>query len=243
MTALTAKLLKVRRRRSPWTQRLDRVADVLVERHGLPKLGNYRDPVREIFYILLSARTTDAQYRATFARLMDAFPTLEALAVADVRSIRRCILAGGLATKRALQIRRAAKALIVRLGTNPGRTLKSMPSEDCFRAIVELPGMGPKSAFCVMMYSLDRDVFPVDVNVQRIAERMGAIRRDRTHPQAQQLLARIVPDGRARELHIAMVVHGRTICLPVRPRCDECPIRSHCRTGRRIAQDSAADAA
>lgn len=232
----TARLLGKRpRRTSPWTATLSLVADRLVEAYGVPDLGNFRDPVKEIFYILLSAKTTDAQYRATHRNLWTTFPKLSDLANAPVRDIRACIRAGGLAGKRAPQIRKTARALIAAGGTRPAKFLRSLEEQSAFDFVSGLPGMGPKSALCVLMYSLNVDAFPVDVNVQRIAERMGTIPAGLKHYRAQRLLSDLVPQGRSKELHIGMVVHGRTICLPRTPRCGSCSLVDLCRRGRKEA--------
>ena len=236
MSALTGELLgcgRTSRRPSVWVKRFAVVADRLVAAHGVPALGNFRDPVREIFYILLSAKTTDNQYRRTFQALTARFPSLSDLATAEVADILSCIASGGLANKKASQIQRTAAALLAAGGQKPGRRLRKMAPAEVFAFLTRLPGVGPKSALCVMMYSLDADVFPVDVNVQRIAARMGAIPRGLKHYQAQQKLPPLVPAGRSRELHIAMVVHGRTTCLPRKPRCASCGIVEFCRYGRR----------
>lgn len=230
MSTLTAKLLRVRRRKSVWTERLRTVADRLRVEYGVPSLGNFRNPVTEVFYILLSARTTDGQYRRTHRALTAAFPKLSDLATAKLPAIRRCIVAGGLGDKRAIHSRAAARALLA-LGKNPARHLRELPVEEAFAVLVALPGVGPKSALCVIMYSLDADAFPVDVNVQRIAARLGAIPHGQTHPQAQRALAAIAPDGVSKALHIGLVVHGRKVCLPLRPKCDRCVLLDLCRYG------------
>lgn len=235
--SLTARLLGIKLQpRSPRRTVLERVSEILVQRHGVPALGNFRNPLKEIFYILLSARTTDAQYRSTFRNLNREFPTLNDLSVAPIRRIRDCITSGGLATKRAAQIRRTAKILLSLDCINPSRYLRSLDSERAYETIVALPGMGPKSAFCVLMYSLDFDTFPVDINVQRIAERIGIIRSGLKHRDAQRVLAPIIPEGRSRELHISMVVHGRKICLPINPKCGECDLRDMCQFRKRIVR-------
>jgi endonuclease III len=233
MSLLTALLLnKSTSRRSVWSVRFEEVANRLVDDHGIQRLGNYRNPIREIFYILLSAKTTDSQYRMTYRRLLNAFPTLSTMANARVRQIQTCIVSGGLANKRASQIKRTAAALLEIGGDNPSKQLRRMSYRELFSFLTNLPGMGPKSAFCVMMYCFDIDVFPVDANVQRIAERMGAIPKGLKHYQAQQKLSPLIPSGRSRELHITMVVHGRTICLPRAPKCSKCCIREMCRQGQ-----------
>ncbi|HEY2911356.1 MAG TPA: hypothetical protein VGI99_13990 [Gemmataceae bacterium] len=230
----TADLLEVQYLgRSPRIDHLAEVSERLVAKYGVPTLGNFRDPVKEIFYILLSAKTTDAQYRATHRKLWTTFPSLSQLGAASIPSIRSCILTGGLAGKRARQIKRTARRLIAAGGENPSQYLKSLEPRASFDFIRSLPGMGPKSALCVLMCSLGIDAFPVDVNVQRIAERLGVLKTGLKHYQAQERLARVVPPGRAKELHIGMVVHGRTICLPRKPKCRSCPLVDLCNRGRK----------
>ncbi len=238
MSSLTVELLGVRQKRrtaSRWPLLFDQVANRLVSEHGLPRLGNYRNPVREIFYIMLSAKTTDAQYRKTYRNLHSRFGNLAAISKAPIRQIRSCIESGGLAAKRAMHIKKAAVQLLKEGGRHPSRTLRAMSYRESFDFITGLPGMGPKSALCVLMYSLDADAFPVDVNVQRISERLGAIPRGLSHVQSQRRLAVLVPDGRSRELHVGMVVHGRKVCLPRKPLCGNCALLDLCQFGRRVA--------
>ncbi len=235
MSQLTVTLVpasKVPRRRTRWPQFFATVADRLVATHGVPSLGNLRDPVREIFYIVLSARTTDGQYRKTYRALRSAFPSLADLSNASVEDVLACISDGGLANKRAEQVPRIAKALLSQLGHDPSRQLRAMSAREAFDFLNALPGMGPKSALCVMMYSLDHDAFPVDVNVQRVASRLGAIPAGLKHWQAQQRLPALVPEGRSKDLHIGLVVHGRSICLPRTPRCESCVLSDLCRCDR-----------
>jgi endonuclease III len=234
MSRLTVELM----RRAPgngrsrrWPRTFALIADRLVAAYGVPALGNFLDPVKEIFYIVLSARTTDAQYRKTHRALRKAFPTLGELATAPVEDIVPCIVGGGLANKRASQVRRLAAELL-KLGGNPGKRLKEMSAQEVYDFLIDLPGMGPKSALCVMMFSLGHDAFPADANVQRVASRLGAIPAGLKHYQAQQRLPALVPDGRSKELHIGLVVHGRTTCLPRKPRCEECLLADLCGFGR-----------
>ena len=233
MSELSCRVLGVKRnRRSKWPARWAAIADRLVADYGVPSLGNFRNPVKEIFYILLSAKTADAQYRRTNRALHIAYPTLEALATAKVKGVRVCIESGGLAATRARHIIVLARALLKAGAPNPSRFLRSLDPEAAFAFLTGLPGVGPKSAFCIMMYSLGMDVFPVDVNVLRIAERLGAIPRGLDHTKAQKALARIAPEGRSKELHIGLVVHGRLVCTPRNPKCGICPLLAQCPTGR-----------
>ena len=240
MSALTVSLLGGGRSRSrlrKWPKRFAEIANRLVAAYGTPTLGNHDDPVREIFYIVLSAKTTDAQYRRTHAALMARFPTLADLSGASVEEIAECIAGGGLANKKAAQLGQMA-AKLLDLGDDPASSLRAMPAASVYSFLTGLPGVGPKSALCIMMCSLSFDVFPVDVNVSRIASRLGAVASGLKHYDYQKLLPPMIPVGRSKELHVGMVVHGRSVCLPKKPRCSSCQLVDLCSLGRhRVRQE------
>lgn len=241
VTKLTAELLRTangRPKRSVWPERLRLATPRLVEHYGRPSLGNYRNPVKEIFYILLSARTTEALYRRAHRELLRCYPSASELSQAREADILRCIEIAGLGRKRASQVVKAAKQLVHSFGNRPESRLKRMGAVDAYEFLNNLPGLGPKSSLCVMMYSLDFDVFPVDINVQRIAERIGIIGRGLKHYQAQNVLPTFVPDGNAQDLHVGLVLHGRRVCLPHRMDCDVCFLSDLCRTGKKTLRRS-----
>jgi endonuclease III len=209
------------------------VADRLVARYGVPSLGNFRDPVEEIFYILLSARTAEIKYLRSHRALRARFPTTADLAAAPVAKIRDCIAEAGLSNKRARQIKKIAVALTRRLGARPSATLRAMSAAEAFSFLVGLPGVAGKSALCVLMYSLGHDVFPVDVHVRRISIRLGLLPEGIEHRRAQALLPVYVPEGRSKELHVGLVVHGREVCQPKRADCEHCFLNDLCPTGKR----------
>lgn len=235
MSCLTLELLRKNvssQRASYWSRRLDAVADLLVAEYGVPTLGNFKDPVKEIFYIVLSAKTSEVQYRRVHRLLIRKYPTLLALSRARPSSVIRCVSECGLANKRGRQVRKIARKLVSNLGTRPSKALKSMEPEEVYRFLTGLPGVGPKSALCIMMYSLGIDVFPVDVHVNRVSARIGAIPRGLKHYQAQGLLPGLVPKGRSKELHVGMLVHGRRVCTPRTPKCRICCASALCKTGK-----------
>jgi len=234
LSNLTIKLLRAKpaNRQAYWRGIFGEVCDRLVAAYGRPTLGNYRDPVREILYIVLSAKTTERLYQRAYRGLKRRYRTLSQLAGADVAGIEECIRGAGLANKRAPQIQKLAQKLIEDFGPNPSRNLRKLEPEMAFRYLVGLPGVGPKSAFCVMTMSLDADVFAVDANVQRVAWRLGALPRDLKHYEAQKRLPSLVPIGRSRDLHVSLVIHGRQACLPRTPRCDGCVLLDLCKFGK-----------
>lgn len=236
MSELTLELLRRKPaipRRRMWRERFTEIADRLVSAYGVPTLGNLDDPVQEIFYIVLSAKTTDSQYRRTHALLMESFSSLTALASAPIVEVVRCIVGGGLSNKKASQVKRIAARLTADLGANPATGLRQMSAREVFDYLTGLPGIGPKSALCVMMCSLNFDVFPVDANVSRIATRIGVVRGGLKHYDYTQVLPAAVPTGRGKELHVGLVVHGRTVCLPRKPLCASCFLSDLCNFGKR----------
>ena len=82
-----------------WGRRMQRITDLLVTEYGTPSLGNFRDPIKEIFYIVLSAKTTETLYRKAHKRLWSRFATLEEIARASVSQIRACVASAGLGKK------------------------------------------------------------------------------------------------------------------------------------------------
>ena len=239
MSSLTVELLegRPRRRRKPrWEARFTEIADRLVAAHGVPALGNRDDPVEEIFYILLAAKTADRHYRRTHTALTARFPTLPDLAGAPLGRIYDCIRGGGFGNAKAGRLKSIAQILLQKFGGAPAAGLRAMSAGEVYSFLTGLPGVGAKSALCVMMWSLNFDVFPVDINVSRIAVRVGAVPPGRKHYHYQKLLPPFIPDGRSRDLHVALVVHGRTICVPIRPRCESCQIRDLCKHGTRTGR-------
>jgi len=222
------------RRSDRWPRVLSEVTDRLVKRYGTPHLGNFEDPAREVFYILLSARTSETLYVRAFQALFAEYPTLASLSRASPRSVLKCVGGAGLGKKRSEQVVEVAKKLVADFGDEADAQLRAMSVTDVYNYLTSLPGVGPKSALCVMMWSLNVDVLPVDVNVQRIAARIGVIPGGLKHYQAQQLLPKFVPEGRSRDLHTVFMVHGRETCVPGVPKCGDCEIADLCRTGRKF---------
>ena len=195
-------------------------------------LGNFRDPVKEIFYIVLFR---PRQPNRITSRHTAADSPIQGLGanrtISFSRSLRMrwsCWI--GIEESRPYQenLRSASR----RFGGQARNALRKMPADVAYAYLCTLPGVGPKSALCVMMYSLGFDVFPVDAHVNRVLSRIGAIRLGAKHYQAQALLPSFIPNGHSKELHVALVLHGRQVCKPQDPLCGVCTIRHLCKTGQ-----------
>jgi endonuclease III len=99
--------------------------------------------------------------------------------------------------------------------------------------LTSLPGVGPKTAACVLAFAMGRPAFPIDTHVHRVAVRLGWIPARTTAERAYRLLTPVVPPDVRYDLHLALIAHGRKICKALRPRCDICVLRARCATGSR----------
>jgi endonuclease III len=194
------------------------------------ELGNMPDPLDEAIYIILSLQTNLTRLRATWASLRASFPKLEDLERATPKRIARALRSGGLQQQKARTIKRLLRQVRTLTGGLSLDQLRLASDEEAERFLLCLPGLSWKSARCVMLYSLGKCTFPVDVNTFRIAKRIGVVPRDAVYRRKSfhDALQDAVPPERRKPLHVNLVVHGQRICLPVKPRCAECAVAQVC---------------
>lgn len=190
---------------------------------------NKHDPFDELLFIILSAQTEYYSYHQTWNALRRQFPTRQALAEARISQIAGAIRAGGLAEKKARQIKGAIQKIIRDTGKISLSFLKNLDNAEVEKYLMTLPGIGVKSARCIMMYSLSRQVFPVDTHVWRVSRRLGlAPPIPKSIPALATQLEELIPHDLRYTLHVNMVSHGRAICTTYWPKCDQCMLNDIC---------------
>jgi len=217
--------------RSSPRDRLKRAADVLDDFYGRPVLTPRLPPVDELVFTVLSQNTADVNTERTFAALREAFPDWSAVRDASVERIEATIALGGLAHTKAPRIKRILEALSGRTGAPDLGELDGMSDEEAQAYLVALPGVGPKTAACVLLFALARPVMPVDTHVHRVARRLGVIDGRVSAEQAHPLLTELAGSddaGQIYAVHVGFVRHGRRICHARRPACAECPLAPMC---------------
>ena len=217
------------------------ITETLVQHFGRPTLGNKKNPFNELLYIILSSRTPPNVYQETYRSLRREFTRADSIAEARPEYVAQTIEQGGLHNKKAHAITTIASELKETYGRVTLAPLKEMEPEEAERFLTSLSGVSTKTARCVLMYALDRPVFPVDVHCRRIAYRLGWTPSDiyLTKRQADELQAGI-PEPLRRDLHIGMVLLGRNYCLSQDPLCRECPIVNLCPTGSSVEEHTTA---
>jgi endonuclease III len=210
------------------------VTRALGDSYGTPGLGNKADPVDELVYIILSRRTREGAYQAAYDALKKRYPVWEELAGAPATEVEQAIRFSGLGHRKAQSLQQALGSLIAHFGRCTLEPTRGWDDARTLAFLCALPEVGLKRAACVMMCSLDRPAFPVDAHVGRVLERLGVFRvlgielAAADHKLKQRLLWNAVPPALRYSLHVNLLVHGRSTCVPRRPRCDSCVIEGAC---------------
>lgn len=177
---------------------------------------------------ILSQNTNDTNRDRAYADLRRAFPTWTDVADAPLLAIERAIRSGGLAPTKAPRIRAVLRALRDRGIALDDRALRRIRHDRLYALLTALPGVGPKTAACVLLFSLDRPYFPVDTHVHRIAIRLGLVPPKATAVRTQELLQAAVDPEEMYALHMNLIRHGRHVCVALRPICSDCVLAPGC---------------
>jgi endonuclease-3 len=213
----------------PDRRRLLAIRDRLRREYGRPVLHPHHAPVDELVLTVLSQNTNDRNRDVAYHRLRERFPSWEAVRRAPVAEVEEAIRPGGLAPTKAVRIVEILDALA---GDDLG-WMAEAPVEQAREHLVALPGVGRKTAACVLLFSFGRHDVPVDTHVYRVGTRLGLFRPKASFEEAHDELLRLTPEGDAYEVHVLLIRHGRRTCNARAPRCAECPLRRMCPEGRR----------
>ncbi len=229
-------------------QILERIDELLEVRYRSGDLGNVPDVLAETVYILLSLNTREAVYQRVYRALRSRYPRWADLASAPACEVEAVLEPGGLHVQRARYLKELLEAVRednLGRGEGPGAEpdadltleyLRSWPDGDVERFLLALPGVGKKTARCVMAYALDRQSFAVDTHVERILSRLGLARSTGTKTD-HDAFQTVVPLKLRKRLHINLIHHGRSVCAGPRPRCRNCVLVSFCSQGREAVSE------
>jgi endonuclease-3 len=198
----------------------DRLRDLHGERHGRP----HGHPIAELVRTVLSQNTNDRNRDVAYERLRERFPTWESVRDAPAEEVIEAIRPGGLAQQKGPRI----QAILRRLGDQPDLDwLAEADRDEAIAYLTALPGVGRKTAACVMIFALGQPEIPVDTHVYRVGGRLGLFRPNASFEEAHDEMLAITDPEDAYELHMNLIAHGRKICRP-RPHCEACGLRRMC---------------
>jgi len=205
-----------------------RAADkILVRVFGNPQWEG-GDAVEALVGCILSQATTDAQSAAAYNALIAKYPTWEKLRAARASDIARVIQSAGLANAKARYIKHALQFIQRARGEINLDFLNDMRAADARKWLMQIHGVGPKTASIVLLFAQKRNVFPVDTHVHRVTQRLGWIPENTSAAQAHKLLEALIPPRRYYAMHINLIRLGREICRAQKPRCEICPLNALC---------------
>lgn len=213
---------------------------LLKARYGSPRLNNKDDPLDELFFILLSQMTTGPSYERVYDRLKAAVPDWSQLLTIDLGTLTALIGDAGLANQKAPRMVAVADQLARDFGEVTLEPLRRMTDPEAEAFLTTLPGVGLKTAKCVLMYSLGRALLPVDTHVARVSRRLMLVGDAPSRLFAATLEAAMPPDCRY-DYHVNALQHGRELCRPLRAKCTECPLRALCPSAGQHQRQSNAD--
>jgi endonuclease III len=203
------------------------IRDRLRAEYGRPELAPHRAPVDELVLTVLSQNTNDRNRDVAYGRLRERFGSWEQVRDAPVDEVEDAIRPGGLAPTKARRI----QLILSALDGDGLAWLETAPVEEGRDYLCALPGVGRKTAACVLLFSYGLPDVPVDTHVFRVGTRLGLFRPGASLEEAHDEMLRFAADD-AYELHVSLIRHGRRTCQARNPRCHECPLLSICPYGR-----------
>ncbi|MGH2486113.1 MAG: endonuclease III domain-containing protein [Ktedonobacterales bacterium] len=214
--------------------KVGRVYALLVEMYGVPPWEPDGDALGGLIATVLSQHTSDTNSTRAYADLVARYPRWEAVRDAPVERVAEAIRMGGLAWTKAQRIqailreltermKRAGMASPLALGM-----LDAMDPEQAQTYLRTFPGVGPKTAACVLLFSLGKAAFPVDTHVWRVTKRLGLIGPRVSAEAAHTILLRLIPADWRHTMHVNLIQHGRERCHARQPECQRCDLRPEC---------------
>ncbi|MGH3288679.1 MAG: endonuclease III domain-containing protein [Streptosporangiaceae bacterium] len=191
--------------------------------------------IDEVVATVLSQHTSDLNSGRAFAQLKAKFLDWHQVLEASAGHVADAIRCGGIADQKARRIQQILAEIREREGRVDLSRLNDLDDGAVENYLASLPGVGPKTAACVLVFSMGRAAFPVDTHVHRIAVRLGWIPPGTNAEQAHRILGPAVPPGIRYDLHLALIEHGRQVCKAQHPRCEACVLRHACPHGREVS--------
>src|ERR1044072_6712399 len=196
--------------------------------YGLPECEPGLDPLDVLIQTILSQSTTNVNSYRAFESLKRRFPTWEQARRARASSIEAAIRSGGLARQKSVRIKNLLNEIFERRGSLDLSFLSTAPLEEAMQFLASFNGVGPKTVACTLLFACNRQVFALETHIFRIARRLGLIPERCSDEEAHRLMTAMIPEGRFYEVHVNLIRHGRKVCRPQNPLCEQCCLIDYC---------------
>jgi endonuclease-3 len=210
-------------------QRATIVLRILRQEFTLPKwVKQQRDPFETMVTTVLSQNTADKNTARAFEALSKRFEiTPEALAKAELGDIENAIKVSGLYKSKAKTIRQAAITVLEKYhGTL--KPILSLSLEEARKTLIQFPGVGPKTADVILLFSASQPTIPIDTHVNRVAKRLEFAPANGDYETVRESLQALYTPSQYLSVHLLLIAHGRRYCKARKPLCNECPVNACC---------------
>jgi endonuclease-3 len=204
--------------------------------YGIPLAKPHEHPIAELILTVLSQSTNDRNRDLAYLALRERFPRWDAVRDAPVDEIEEAIRPGGISRVKSARIKSILRAITETApshGASPHDPLsldwlpnKSVP--DAQRYLTSLPGVGRKTAACVLLFALGMRDVPVDTHVSRVGTRLGLFRPGAPFVELHDTMLELTPRGQELEFHLNLLRHGRRTCHARHPACGDCALNRIC---------------
>ncbi|MFO7942116.1 MAG: endonuclease III [Bacillota bacterium] len=193
-----------------------------------PLSGEPNSALGTLVVTMLSQASNDVGTRKVYRAMRERFPDWDSVASASHRELVEVLRPGGLAEGKARNIQATLRRIRRDFGDYCLGALREWSDEEVYEYLNDLPGVGPKTAACVLLFSLRREAFPVDTHVARISRRLGLVPEKYAPARIQAYLEPLIPRGHALALHLNLLEHGRKTCDARKPDCPGCVLSEKC---------------
>lgn len=200
----------------------------LLDAYGEPPPREPQPPLDTLIAAILSQNTNDVNSERAYQQLRQRFPTWEQVRDAPIAETIEAIRTAGLANQKGPRIQHALRRIAEERGELSLDFLADIPLDEARAWLVDLDGVGPKTAAIVLLFSLGRPAFPVDTHVYRVSRRLGLITERTSAAKAHQALEANLPQQWYYPFHVSLIHHGRQVCHARKPECDVCVLRDLC---------------
>jgi endonuclease-3 len=210
----------------PTRARVVRVRERLRSVYGVPTMRPHGHPIAELILTVLSQSTNDRNRDVAYLRLRERFPLWEQLRDAPLDEVEEAIRPGGISKVKSARIQAILRAISEReLSLD---WLPAVPLAQARDYLVALPGVGRKTAACVLLFAYGLRDVPVDTHVSRVGMRLGLLLDGAPFEELHDQMLAMTPPGQELELHVNLLRHGRRTCHARSPACTECALARMC---------------
>jgi len=216
----------------PTRARVLRIRERLREVYGVPLMRPHGDPLAELVLTVLSQSTNDRNRDVAYLGLRERFGRgaggWQRVRDAPVAEVEEAIRPGGISKVKSARIQAILAAISARGAGLSLDWLEHAPIEEARNYLVSLPGVGRKTAACVLLFAYDLRDVPVDTHVSRVGMRLGLLRAGAPFEELHDQMLALTPPGQELELHVNLLRHGRRTCHARSPACRECALARMC---------------